>query len=123
MSYDTHQKRLVLDCLADSGRAMSASEIASAVPQVGSSSVYRILSQALEEGTVAASRNGRVRLFSYVGRCHHHLHANCMRCGALVHMDEDSSRRMERLLEDQGLSIAEDAVIPCICSECRRIGR
>ena len=43
-----------------------------------------------------------------------------MRCGALVHMDEDSSRRMERLLEEQGLSIAEDAVIPCICSECRR---
>ena len=123
MSYDTHQKRLVLDCLADSGRAMSASEIASAVPQVGSSSVYRILSQALEEGVVAASRNGRVRLFSYVGRCHHHLHASCMRCGALVHMDEDSSRRMERLLEGQGLSIAEDAVIPCICSECRRIGR
>ena len=115
MSYDTHQKRLVLDCLADSGRAMSAS-----VPQVGSSSVYRILSQALEEGTVAASRNGRTRLFSYVGSCHHHLHASCMRCGALVHMDEDSSRRMERLLEGQGLSIAEDAVIPCICSECRR---
>ena len=93
---------------------------AAGLPQVGLSSVYRILSQALEEGTVASSRNGRVRLFSYVGRCHHHLHASCMRCGALVHMDEDSSLRMVRLLEGQGLSIAEDAVIPCICSECRR---
>lgn len=120
MSYDTHQKRLVLEALRESGECLSAAELAERLPEVGFSSVYRILSQAAGENLVAVTARGRTRFYSYLGGCQHHLHGSCVRCGALIHLDEETSSRISEILEEKGLSLECDCLIPCLCPACSR---
>ncbi len=119
MKYDTAQKREVLKTLQESPVALSAHEVASRIEDVGLSTVYRLLSQLKEEGLAAEQLSGRVRTFSYLGGCSHHLHASCGSCGALIHLDEDTSRRIQAILKEKGLELASDCLIPCICPECQ----
>lgn len=120
MKYDTAQKREVLRTLRESPVALSAQEISSRIEGVGLSTVYRLLAQLKEEGLAAEQLSGRVRTFSYLGGCSHHLHASCGSCGALVHLDEDTSRRIQDILREKGLELASDCLIPCICPECQK---
>lgn len=119
MSYNTQQKRDVLNTLKNSDKALTAAEVAEALPSVGLSSVYRILSSLEKEGLVAVSVKERKRCYSFLGSCQRHLHATCRECGSLVHLDEEASRRIEEILEEEGLQLEEDALIPCICNTCR----
>lgn len=123
MEYNTKQKEAALALLKERGAAMSAAQVARELPEVGRSTVYRILSHLAREGLAAVSISGRERLFSYVGSCASHLHGSCRSCGALVHMDAEASRRIEEALLSQGLEPSPDGLIPCLCAKCREAGR
>lgn len=118
MEYDTKQKKEVMDELKKSPAALSASQIACNMKSTGASTVYRILTQAVSDGTVSMSVRGRTRYYSYLGGCHH-LHATCMQCGAFIHLDDEISNDISNLLEKNGLAVSPESVISCLCPQCR----
>ena len=120
MEYDTRQKKELLALLKTASGGLSAADIAARLPSVGLSSVYRLLAKAQEEGLVVSSMKGRVRLWSYVGSCSHHMHGCCTSCGALVHLEEDVSRRIASALDEEGLELDQESPIGILCPECRK---
>lgn len=120
MNYNTRQKTEVLELLRKSTHALCAGDIIRQLPDVGSSSIYRILSSLEEESLVSSFVRNRRRFYSYTGSCSHHLHASCSSCGTLIHLDEEASRAITALLASRELSINEDCMISIICPQCMK---
>lgn len=68
----------------------------------GKSTVYRLMSKLVEEGTVTcfSKGGGSKATYQIIGgeHCHHHMHMKCTGCGRLLHMsDEDSGKLMKQI--------------------------
>ena len=95
---------------------------------VGRSSVYRLLGELSEAGTVRRSRVGGAYVYQFVGEhagCGGHLHLQCLSCGRVCHLkcdcnEEISShlRKTHGFLVDSGRS-----VLLGTCAACARGGR
>ena len=112
MGYQTEQKKVLLDYLSQhSDQAFSIDELAigmkadtalSSVP--GKSTLYRLISQLVEEGRVKRFTKGHSRHFLYqmvsCPHCTEHLHLRCTICGKLYHMeDQESAQIVREILE------------------------
>ena len=100
MAYQTEQKKALLAFLrghqedAFSIEQLSAAMAADpALPPVGKSTLYRLISQLVEEGSVKRFTKGHSRHFLYqlLPHCGGHLHLRCSRCGKLYHMEDGES--------------------------------
>lgn len=90
----------------------------------GESTLYRLIKELVESGTVKRTVKGSSRQFVYQltdgESCHHHLHMKCVSCGKLFHMDDEESRELvERILKSDSFEIDSSAVLPGKCGECR----
>lgn len=109
-TYKTQQKTDLIDFLkAHSDKALTIDEIVEKMKSdqsfenaPGRSTVYRLMSKLVEEGTVTCfSRGGGAKAtYQIIGgeHCHHHMHMKCTGCGRLLHMsDEDSGKLMDQI--------------------------
>ena len=67
----------------------------------GKSTVYRLVSRFVDEGTVRKIADIRTRHNSYqwIGEgCSHHLHLKCTVCGQVIHLDHETSHKFEDTL-------------------------
>lgn len=101
--YQTDGKRQLLAFLkAHASTPCTVEEIAAALP-VGKSTLYRLMSQLVEDGTVRRFVKGNSRRFTYqiLGGedCHQHLHLKCVDCGRMVHLDHDITAFVEERLK------------------------
>jgi len=124
--YRTRQRDELLAFLAeDAERQLTIEEIAASLPGIGKSTVYRLVSQLVEAGTVRrfVADNSRRFLYQYAGArdCCEHLHLKCTVCGRLIHLRHGISRQMEQAISSQyGFSIdgAKTMLFGC-CGDCR----
>lgn len=76
-------------------------EIAAALPN-GKSTLYRLMTGLVEDGTVRRFVKGNSRQFTYQilggDDCHDHLHLKCVDCGRVVHLDHDTTAFVEQQL-------------------------
>ena len=92
--YNTEQKKILLDFLeANSENSYTIEEIISALGNrgIGKSTVYRLMTQLVEEKKVRKSAGeGRQFLYRITAneKCRHHLHLQCKDCGTVLHLDE-----------------------------------
>lgn len=109
-TYKTQQKKDLTDFLkAHSDRALTIDEIVEnmkADPAFenapGRSTVYRLMSKLVEEGSVTcfSKGGGSKAAYQIMGgeHCHHHMHMKCTGCGRLLHMsDEDSCKLLAQI--------------------------
>ncbi|MBQ4650030.1 MAG: transcriptional repressor [Firmicutes bacterium] len=109
-TYRTQQKTDLIDFLkCHAERAFTIDEIVEKMKAdpafenaPGKSTVYRLMSKLVEEGTVTCfSKGGGVKAtYQIIGgeHCHHHMHMKCTGCGRLIHMsDEESEKLLERI--------------------------
>ena len=101
--YQTDGKQQLLAFLkAHATTPCTVEEIAAALP-VGKSTLYRLMSQLVEDGTVRRFVKGNSRRFTYqiLGGedCHQHLHLKCVDCGRMVHLDHDITAFVEERLK------------------------
>lgn len=101
--YRTEQKRMLLGFLEQNAEtAYSIDEIikglgaqAAGQESPGKSTVYRLMTKLVEEGSVKRFVKGNSRHFVYQllqsGECKSHLHLKCNVCGSLIHLDRDTS--------------------------------
>jgi Fur family ferric uptake transcriptional regulator len=93
MKYQTEQKERLLAYLRESdGRQFTTRELADALaPDIGRSTVYRLIHELLDAGQVRrfSATRGRGVTYQYLPRevCASHLHMKCTDCGSLLHLD------------------------------------
>lgn len=124
--YHTKQKgRLLAFLSADPERQLTIEEIASELPEVGKSTVYRLVRQLVEDGTLRrfVADNSRKFLYQYAGcrDCSGHLHLKCTVCGKLIHLQHGLSHQMEQAIASQydfSIDGAKTMLFGC-CRGCR----
>ena len=94
-----------------------------ALPPVGKSTLYRLISQLVEEGSVKRFTKGHSRHFLYqlLPHCGGPLHLRCSRCGELYHMEAGGSAAIiEEILSRHHFAVdGADTVLPGCCENCR----
>ena len=129
--YATEQKKMLSDFLKENAeRAFSIDELIEGMRACygervpGTSTVYRLMTRLVEEGSVKRFVKGHSRRFLYQAvrdeHCHSHLHLKCIGCGALVHLDEHvSDRVLEAIRTSSNFSVnEEETVLFGACARC-----
>jgi Fur family ferric uptake transcriptional regulator len=92
MRYKTEQRELLHAYFAEhAAEQFTVEELSSALsPAIGKSTVYRLLGELLDSGTVRRFQLGTSRrvYYQYIGgdRCETHLHMKCTECGRICHL-------------------------------------
>ena len=131
--YATEQKRMLLDFLRDHCEsAYTVEELILGMRQTygegipGKSTVYRLMTRLVEEGTVKRFVRGHSRQFVYQivagEHCHSHLHLKCMGCGKLIHLDEGlSDELLGKVRASSDFAVdEEETVLFGACAACHR---
>lgn len=131
--YVTEQKKILKKLLMENcDRAYTVEELIdkmriSADGHVpGKSTVYRLMTKLVAEGTVKRFVRGNSRKFAYqivMGEhCDCHLHLKCMGCGRLIHLDESvSDELLDKVKSISDFSVNEEAtVLFGSCADCKK---
>lgn len=124
MSYNTKQKAAVASFFKNhQERCFAPDDVASALPDVPRSTVYRLISHLTEDGTIRKTgTDGRKSVYQYQGaECLGHMHIRCKCCGKTEHLDAASTKDIERIVESSsGFVALESTVFEGLCKECRK---
>lgn len=127
---NTRQKRLIIDCLHDSGGAhLTVEEIFHRIKindqHISIATVYRNLRLLEEQGIVkkvyvADDALGYYEL-SENNNPHSHHHLVCRRCGAIIDFEADLLENLEKMIEDtKGFTIEDHRVaFYGVCKACK----
>jgi|BioPla2DNA2_1021312.scaffolds.fasta_scaffold101971_2 Fe2+ or Zn2+ uptake regulation protein len=130
-TYQTEQKKALADCLSRHAHqtALSCDEALSLLAQdkaydvkPGKSTVYRLLSQMVEEGlvqrtVVAGKRQARFRWV--LPECSSHLHLKCTNCQRLIHLEASLSKMLKGAVEAADFVMdIEETLILGRCKSC-----
>lgn len=122
--YNTRQKELILRFLREHNHdSYTASQLSTLLPDVGKSTLYRILSHLEAEGSLSCSLKGRSRIYSFrKGECVGHMHLLCKNCGHFIHLSKEATRKISLIIEnDTGFSISEiESEMRGVCRECHK---
>ena len=122
--YRTEKREAISQFLIQNAqRSHSLEEICNAVcpDGKGKSTVYRLISRFVDEGSVRKIADGRSRHNSYqwIGaECHHHLHLKCTGCGKVIHLDHETSHALEDTLRTT-LSFSLDEEQTLLFGKCK----
>ena len=130
-TYNTHQKDILLSFLKENkdtpmGIDELSERLSDGYPDApGKSTIYRLIGQLVEKGTVKRFVKGNSRQFLYQlagsEECHSHLHLKCTECGKLLHMGHSLSEKMlSDILGESDFSVKVDSttLFGC-CKDCR----
>ena len=89
----------------------------------GKSSVYRIISEMVEEGKLKRITDPHSRRVCYQHiekeHCSEHLHLKCQGCGRLIHLDDETSHSLqESLMRSKNFEIDSGAMLFGRCESC-----
>lgn len=131
--YVTEQKTILKKLLVDNcDRAYTVEELVNklenqnSATSLGKSTVYRLITKMVEEGTVKRFVRGNSRKFAYqivIGEhCDCHLHLKCTDCGKLIHLDDGvSDELLDKVRSASGFSVNEETtVLFGRCGECKK---
>ena len=96
------------------------------MPSIPRSTLYRLLSQLSAEGIIRQETGvDRTSLYRHLGSgCPEHMHIRCRECGKTEHLDEETTKLIEKLVaSDSGFEALNSTIFEGICEECRRKGR
>ena len=132
--YNTEQKKLLLDFLEknhDSSYTIEeiTNELKARGATVGKSTVYRLMTRLVEEKRVKRQLSDGSRKAIYRitldAHCHNHLHLQCIKCGKVLHLDEEvSDKLLDTVKQINNFSVSEeDTVLMGKCADCKLGGK
>ena len=126
-SYNTRQKSAVAAFFSDHpDRGFTPEEVASSVPDVPRSTVYRLISQLCDDGAIRRTGpSGRWSVYKHQGASWaSHMHIRCRSCGRTEHLDAATTREIESLVyASSGYLALDTTVFEGLCSSCRKAER
>ena len=129
--YNTAARSRILGFLKENkDRTVNANDILNWLNNQGNdvniTTIYRYLDKLTESGEVMKyiAENGTRAVFQYVGEkqhCEEHLHLQCIKCGAILHLDCDFMDEIsEHVMKEHGFRIqCRNSIIYGICSDCQ----
>ena len=132
--YNTAARSRILGFLKENkDRTVNANDILNWLNNQGNdvniTTIYRYLDKLTESGEVMKyiAENGTRAVFQYVGErqhCEEHLHLQCVRCGAILHLDCDFMDEIsEHVMNEHGFKIqCRNSIIYGECSRCLEKG-
>lgn len=132
--YNTEQKKLLLDFLEknhDSSYTIEeiTNELKARGATVGKSTVYRLMTRLVEEKRVKRQLSDGSRKAIYRitldSHCHNHLHLQCIKCGKVLHLDEEvSDKLLDTVKQINNFSVSEeDTILMGKCADCKLGGK
>ncbi len=134
--YITEQKRILKKILEDNcdsaytvEELLEKMKVACPDKAPGKSTVYRLITHLVNEGTVKrfSRDDGRKSAYQIVGgeHCDCHLHLKCTNCGKLIHLDDKvSDELLLKVQSTNDFSVSEEAtVLFGKCGECKKNNR
>ena len=126
MTYNKERRKQIIALVSSDGsRAFSTEEICSALlpDGMGKSTVYRIISELVNEGILKKISDGTTRRVSYqyLGekRCAEHLHLKCKKCGELIHLDKKTTELItSSLISSAVFAIDPTEILLGVCKNC-----
>ena len=92
----------------------------------GKSTVYRLMTHLVEDGSVKRfmRKNSRTSAYQIVlgEHCDCHLHLKCLDCGRLIHLEESvSDELLDKVRDVNNFAISEEAtVLFGRCADCKK---
>ncbi len=130
-SYNTIQKKQITDFLTKNFESEFTIEELSkrlcetfGVDAPGKSTIYRLVSKMVEDGVLKRLVKGNSRRFIYQiaagEHCEEHLHMKCLKCGKLLHMNNEQSKEiLLRILSENRFNVNEkQTVLLGNCRDC-----
>ena len=129
--YTTASRTKILDFLkANCDRTVNVNDIWQYLKEceheVNITTIYRYLDKHANEGTVIkyVAEKGNQAVYQYVEsghQCEKHLHLQCIKCGAIVHLECDfMSEIAEHIKNDHGFQIqCKNSIIYGYCKKCQ----
>ena len=122
--YKTKQRELILNIFT-SNESVTADEICEKLyPKVNRSTVYRNLEKLTESGKlikeVPTNGNKSIYKLNHTLQCNGHLHLICNKCGGVLHLSDETSEKLEKILcDDCGFFVNDQkTMIYGICDNC-----
>ena len=126
MTYNTEKRSAIKNFLSKKKEcAFSIEEICSEILMDGrgKSTVYRIISEMVKDGSVRKISDPTSRRVTYQHldgvHCSEHLHLKCNECGRLIHLDEETTHELEeRLISKNRFVLDDGAMLFGKCEGC-----
>lgn len=126
MTYNTDKRAELVSFFENCGeKEFTAAEICSNILNNGGgkSTVYRLISKLVDEGVLRRISDAKTRRVTYQyihhGHCAEHLHLKCKDCGALIHLDDDTSHILEKeIFKSKGFALDDGALLYGRCDKC-----
>ena len=126
MKYNTDKKNEIIAFFERNGEdTFTIEELCSLILKdgQGKSTVYRIISGLVDEGTLRRIADVKTRRVSYQyihkKECHEHLHLKCKDCGRLIHLDESISKTLgTKIFDSKGFVLDEGTLLYGRCEGC-----
>jgi len=127
--YQTQQLKRLCAFLHDNPeKQCTIKEIEQALPEIGRATIYRQMEKLVQQGMVRRfareNSHGFVYQLTDGDSCNHHFHLKCVGCGKLIHLDETTSRQMQKsILKTKNFAIdGMKTMIFGTCNDCMRGG-
>jgi len=126
--YMTSGKKKLIDFMRENrDRHFTVDEIAEELPEIGKSSIYRIVAKLHGDGVLRRFETEGVGSFVYQyvehsAACEHHFHLKCENCGRILHMEcRELDKVKSHIEEEHGFIIGKgNAIIYGLCAACRK---
>lgn len=130
-NYNTISRKKILEYLVEnSKRTVNVQDINHYLSEngygVNITTIYRYLDKLIKEGSVMkyASKEGNQAVFQYVesaSNCNEHLHLQCVKCGAICHLDNMTmSDFSSKVKDNHGFMIqCKKSIIYGLCMKCK----
>ena len=127
--YKTKQKNFIYDLLKKcENQGLTVTEIKRYCDdngyQIGLSTIYRIVNNLCDENKLLKilRENKEAEYQLLKDNCNNHIHIKCEKCGELVHLDDNSTKKIIKNLDTNyhiKLSLAGSTLMG-ICSDCNK---
>lgn len=125
MQYNTKRKKAVIGFFKVYPETFfTAEQVAVALDDIGRSTVYRIITELCENGSLVreySEKNGCWMYKADKEACHEHFHIKCTGCGKYVHLDDkETEDLLLRVANESGFDInVRKTVLFGLCAQCR----
>ena len=131
-NYSTVSRKKMLEYLtANANKTVNVQEIHKHLCEndcgVNVTTIYRFMDKLTKEGRVMkyASEDGSQAVYQYAEPDHHceeHLHLQCVKCGAIFHLDCGFMDELKHhAADDHGFDIqCKNSIIYGLCKDCRK---
>lgn len=124
MSYNTKQKKLILNTIKSSDKSFTIKEIYNILDKkVGLTTIYRLVESLEREGFLNKNiSEDNTTYYQYFEKCDNdnHFYLKCEKCGSMIHIDCECIKDIKKhIFKEHNFSLSDEhTIINGICEKC-----